>query len=835
MSAPVLILLAPVSGEVTALSEVPDPAFSNRMAGDGVAIAPESELLLAPCRGIVTHLHSAGHALTITTAHGLSILLHIGIDTVLLNGCGFSPLVAEGVAVEAGQPLVAFDAAYLVEHAKSTLTLMLVTNTELLCSMRAASGLVQAGHSPALVVTLADAAAPEQSTRNAAHTESPPVTFSHAPGLHARPAAMLAGEARRHAGTVTLTCGDKTANAKSVVALMALGVKKDDSVIVSASGAKAEEAVSALVTLLEREHACPPCGQSNSPASPERPSAPPSPDLLTGVAASPGLVAGFVRQWKATSPDLSEQGDGKEAEEQKLRAAIDKARTELDELSHKLADQDTDQAAIFTAQRALLDDPELFDEALDNLAQGHSAAFAWREACDTQAAMLAAIPDPMIAARAEDVRDIGRRAIRHLTNTVEPCADLPERTILIAEEIPPSLVASLDPAKVPGFCTVKGSSASHASLLARASGIASITALDKRALIIADGTPVLLDGNTGHLRLNPDARELEHVRKTREKSEQKARLLVREAHTPAVTLDGTPVRIVANIGGLADAEAALEQGADGVGLFRTEFLFLKRGEAPAEEKQAAAYARIAKIIGRERPLVLRTLDVGGDKTLPFLALPKEDNPFLGLRGYRVCREFPDLFAAQIRAALKAAPYCRLSLLLPLITSVEEVREARALLEREKKALGMTAPVPLGIMVEVPSVALLAENLADEVDFFSIGTNDLTQYTLAMDRANPRLAAAADALHPAVLRLIAMTVQGARQFRKSVSVCGDIAADPEAVPLLLGLGADSLSVPPAAIPAVKAAVRSLRMERCRTLAADALTMLTAAEVRRYLKQ
>lgn len=843
MSAPTLILLAPVSGVMTPLADVPDSAFSERLAGDGAAIAPESEVLLAPCRGVISQLHEAGHALTLTTPEGLDILLHIGLDTVQLNGQGFSPLAAPGDAVEAGQPLVRFNLAFLAGHAKSTLTLMLVTNSELLFSMRAASGLVQAGHSPALVLSLAAPPASEAASNTGAPSEheaaSPPIAFTQHSGLHARPAAALAAEARKYSADVTVSCGDRSANAKSVASLMALGVKEGDLVTVRAVGADANDVVAALGALLETKSDAA-AAQQPDPADLPRGApdlqrgTPATPDLLRGAPASPGLTAGFARQWRPANPDLPEQGGGREAEEKALAAAIEAARKELDDLADKLADQDEERAAIFMAQRGLLDDPELFEEARDCLAKGHSAAFAWREACDAQAAMLASLPDPLIAARAEDVRDIGRRVILRLTATAEPCAAMPESTILIAEELPPSVVASLDSATVPGFCTVKGSASSHASLLARAAGIASVAAIEKRALLIADGTPVLLDANMGLLKLNPDAAALEQVRKARAKAEAEGKLQLLEAQRPAVTLDGARIAVTANIAGLADAEAALAAGADGVGLFRTEFLFLEQGDAPPEEKQAAAYARIAKLLGPQRPLALRTLDAGGDKPLPFLELPEEGNPFLGLRGYRVSREFPALFSAQVRAALKAAPYCRLSLLLPFITSVEELREAKQVLRREQKALGVTASIPLGIMVEVPSVALLADNLADEADFFSIGTNDLTQYTLAADRGHPKLSGAADALHPAVLRLIAMTVEGARRFRKPVSVCGDIASDPEAAPLLLGLGIDSLSVPAAAVPSIKAVVRGLDLADCRSLAADVLTMLTAAEVRSYIR-
>lgn len=271
-----------------------------------------------------------------------------------------------------------------------------------------------------------------------------------------------------------------------------------------------------------------------------------------------------------------------------------------------------------------------------------------------------------------------------------------------------------------------------------------------------------------------------------------------------------------------------------MGLLRSEFLFLKRAEPPGEKEQADAYRAIAAVLGPEKDLVVRTLDVGGDKGLAYLPLPPEDNPFLGLRGIRLSLTNKELFIAQVRAILSAAQFARLHIMFPMVARVDELREARDIVERERAALGITAPVAIGIMVEVPSAALLAENLAAEADFFSIGTNDLTQYTLAMDRGNARLAGMADALHPAVLRLISMTVQGAHRQGKWVGVCAGVAGDPAAVPLLVGLGVDKLSVSPVSIPSVKSRVRGLSKERCAILAADALTMLTAFEVRAYVK-
>jgi phosphocarrier protein FPr len=303
-----------------------------------------------------------------------------------------------------------------------------------------------------------------------------------------------------------------------------------------------------------------------------------------------------------------------------------------------------------------------------------------------------------------------------------------------------------------------------------------------------------------------------------------------EAARPAVTADGRRLNVVANISGLAEAEESVALGGEGVGLLRSEFLFLQRSAAPDEAEQAAVYTAIAKALGPERDLVVRTLDVGGDKPLAYLPLPPEVNPFLGVRGIRLNLLGPELLTSQIRAILTAAPFSRLHIMFPMVSTVEEVRTVRAMVAEQKAALGAASPVAVGIMVEVPSAAVLAGGLAAEVDFFSIGTNDLTQYTLAIDRGHPRLAKMADGLHPAVLSLIDQTVRGARRHGKWVGVCGGLAGESAAIPILLGLGVDELSVSVSALPAVKAAIRRLTASECQTLARDALALLTAAEVR-----
>jgi phosphoenolpyruvate-protein phosphotransferase len=374
-----------------------------------------------------------------------------------------------------------------------------------------------------------------------------------------------------------------------------------------------------------------------------------------------------------------------------------------------------------------------------------------------------------------------------------------------------------------------GSATSHVAILARALGIPAITGIDPLVLEIQPGTRVILDGDAGTLQPAPATEQIDAITRKQSAMAQRRAAELADALQAAVTRDGHRVEIVANIGDVAEAARVVELGGEGVGLLRTEFLFMDRRTAPDENEQARVYEEIARLLGPERILVIRTLDVGGDKPLSYLPMGAEANPFLGERGIRLMLNRPELLKAQIRAALRASKSGRIALMFPMISTLGEWRAAQQAVETERQALGVDR-IQVGIMVETASAALLAERFAQTADFFSIGTNDLTQYALAMDRNNPRFAAQLDALHPAVLRLIDSTVNGARKHKRWVGVCGALASDPAAVPVLLGLGVDELSVSLPAVPAIKARVRALSMELCRATAHAALDLSDAEEVR-----
>jgi multiphosphoryl transfer protein len=860
MSEPMrLVLKAPLSGIVVPLDEVPDPVFAGRMVGDGVSVDPVTASLTAPCDGRVVQLHSASHAVTLASSLGVEILMHVGLDTVHLKGRGFTPRVRVGDAVRTGDILIDFDADYVATHARSLLTEIVITSTERVAAMHPASGSVAAGADTILSVTLkngplvAGGPAAGPAARDAVRSE--PLVISNASGLHARPAALLANRAKRFTadvrvrrlhrepggsgvpkepGRVNCAAGDSEVNARSVVGIMGLEIARGDRIEIVASGPDANEAVQSLSQLIRdglgEGGAAPAAAEAAASVDVVRRPRSDDPNVLTGVAASPGLAVGNIVQVRHEQLRVVEDATDARHERQALDAALEHAKAELDALQARLQQEGAGgKAAIFAAHRELLDDPDLLDIAGDAVSSGKSAAFGWRQAYTRHADRLANLKNELLAARANDLRDVGRRVLQKLAGVDDEPVTYEADSILVAEELTPSDTASLDRARVLGLCTTTGGASSHVAILARSLDIPLVAGIDPQALDLANGTEVILDGTRGTLRVNPTTAEIARIRQRQEDQSRERRAQHAHAHEPATTVDGHRIEVEANIGGLADAEQALALGADGVGLFRSEFLFLHRATAPTDDEQRAAYGDVARALGARRRLVVRTLDVGGDKPLPYLPLPREDNPFLGERGVRVMLNRPELLRAQLRAILLAAREGHVAVMFPMIASLDEWRTVRDVLESERRKLDVPR-IEAGIMIEVPSAALVADHFAAEVDFFSIGTNDLTQYTLAMDRGHPRLAPHVDGLSPAVLRLVDQTARAAQRHGRRTAVCGGIAGDPQAVPLLLGLGIDELSVTVPAIPVVKAQIRRLRMEECRALAQTALACATAAEVR-----
>ncbi len=657
-------------------------------------------------------------------------------------------------------------------------------------------------------------------------------TVAGAHGLHARPATAFAEIAKRFGSEIRVRCGDKTANGKSLVSLLKLGAEAGAPIRVMAEGPDADRALEALRQALD--HGL----EDEAEAAAEAAAGVPPPAAavrfegraVPGIAASPGLAIGPLRQFRRGRIVVEAAAKDPAAEETRLHRAIESARAELSDLFNEVWKRSGPaKAAIFRAHAEFLDDPELVADTVAKVGAGRSAGWAWQRGIEERAGVLESLHDPVVAGRAADLRDVGRRVLKLLADRVEEEPSLPDRPmILVAEDLTPSDTARLDPAFALGLCTAGGGPTSHTAIIARSLDIPAIVGTGPAALGLADDTLCILDGDGGLLVVEPTEADLAAARQAR--TDQQAR---REAerlacYEPAITTDGARIEVAANISDPAEAEQAVNAGGEGVGLLRTEFLFLQRDTPPDEDEQFAAYSTMTRALNG-LPLIIRTLDIGGDKEVPYLSLPAESNPFLGERGIRLCLARPDLFRPQLRAIFRAAATGPVRIMYPMISTLEELAAARKVTEAVRLELG-AAPVETGIMIEVPSAVMMAEEFAREVDFFSIGSNDLTQYVLAMDRLHPVLAKQADGLHPAVLRMIDRAVKAATAAGRWVGVCGGIAGDPRGVAILAGLGVAELSVSIPSIAAVKAQIRGLSMAAAKDLAGRALACRTAAEVR-----
>jgi phosphocarrier protein FPr/phosphocarrier protein len=816
-------ILAPFAGWCSALAEIPDEVFARAMLGEGVALDPVSNELRAPCDGEVISIAAARHAVALRTAAGAEILVHVGIDTVALGGEGFNVRVRKGDRVRAGDLLSSFDLELLGRKARSLVTPVIVTNgdrfriTRAQIDRRVAVGdeLFELESLGAATET-ASAAAP-----GAAAIVSEAVVVTHAHGIHARPAAVIARIAKGLRHDLEIRARGRVANPKSAVALMSLGVRGGDEIVIAGFHADAAAGIAEIARAIR--HLDP------APAQHARSPAKAAPRQSGPVIASRGFVVGPVHRFDLDELPVAETGAGAASEQAAIERALATVRSHIEQRA-----RDGKQAVrdIMAAHLELLDDPELLSAARDAIRAGKSAGYAWRGSLRAHAAALEATGDARLAERAADLADLERQVLRELAGTSAQRIEIAAGAILVAHDLTPSQLIDIDTSRLGGIALEAGGATSHVAILAATLGVPMLVNAGTQLGAVRSGDVIVLDAESGQVWAAPTAAELESARaRLAQQNEQKARELA-AAHDACRLASGERIEVFANLAGTpADTRLAVEQGAEGCGLLRTEFLFLERATAPDEAEQRASYQQVADLLGA-RPLVIRTLDIGGDKPIAYLPLPPEENPALGLRGIRTSLWRPELLDVQLRALLAVRPAVRI--LLPMITDVSEIALVRTRLAELARGLGV--PVPsLGAMIETPAAAMLADQVAAAVDFLSIGTNDLSQYGLAMDRGHAELAARIDGVHPGVLRLIETTTRGAAVHDKPVAVCGGLASDPEAVPLLLGLGVTELSVVPGQIPRLKARIRGLSLAACRDLAQRALQLGTAVEVRALVKE
>ncbi|PNA00442.1 phosphoenolpyruvate--protein phosphotransferase [Pseudomonas sp. FW305-17] len=662
------------------------------------------------------------------------------------------------------------------------------------------------------------------------------IVLANAHGLHARPAKVLAQLAKGFEGEIRIRLHDSAQPAvsvKSLSKLLSLGARRGQVLELIAEPDIAADALPVLLAAIEQglgeevDPLPPTAVQDEAPMSALQ--APTPGSTLQGVAAAPGIASGPAHVQVERDIDYPLRGESPAQERARLRQAIDTVHADLQALVQR---SDKAIGEIFVTHQEMLADPALTDDVELRLAQGESAAAAWMAVIEAAARQQEALHDALLAERAADLRDIGRRVLAQLCG-VKDSAEPEQPYVLVMVEVGPSDVARLDPARVAGIVTAQGGATAHSAIVARALGIPAVVGAGAAVLLLESGTPLLLDGQRGQVVVAPAESELQRALAERDARERRLQIAWANRHEPARTRDGHAVEVFANIGQSNGIDKVVEQGAEGIGLLRTELIFMAHPQLPDVATQEAEYRRVLDGLDG-RPLVVRTLDVGGDKPLPYWPIAAEENPFLGVRGVRLTLQRPQVMEDQLHALLRAADNRPLRIMFPMVGQLHEWRAAKAMVERLRQEIPV-ADLQVGIMVEIPSAALLAPQLAREVDFFSIGTNDLTQYTLAIDRGHPSLSAQADGLHPAVLNLIDMTVRAAHAQGKWVGVCGELAADPQAVAVLLGLEVDELSVAARSIPEVKALVRQADLSTARALAREALQQDSAEAVRALVER
>jgi multiphosphoryl transfer protein len=646
-------------------------------------------------------------------------------------------------------------------------------------------------------------------------------------GLHARPAARLVGLVGQYKASVTLRKGEQSASARSINAVTLLDVRQGDEVEVLAEGDDAQAVLDAVRRLAESNF-----GDTDADDYPHAGIRSFRADILSGICVSKGVAIGQVYRLAESRPNISlaivEDVQGELA---CLDAAVSAARGVLDDLIRQMG---TAEAAIFHAHQLMLWDDDLLNDARTRIIQSeHNAESCWWEAVEAMANRYQKSENAYLQARAADVYDVGRRVLHQLSPRMSAAPDFPEGCILVASDLSPSETAQLDPRRVLGITTSRGAAASHASIIVRGLGIPTVVGLGAALDELKNGQTIALDADHGWVYPHPTEAQIATFRQKLDAQRLEQERLRAEGQQAAITPDGRRIEVVANIGTPSEGVSLQEMGAEGVGLFRTELLFMNRTIAPDEDEQHQAYTAAAERLNG-LPVTIRTLDVGGDKQIPYLDLRREDNPFLGWRGIRWWLDQPDLAATQLRAICRASVLHNIRVMFPMVSTLDELARARQLLRQVQdqltsESIPFNPDMAIGIMIEVPSTVQMAEQFAEQVDFFSIGTNDLTQYLMAADRGNQRVSHLATGFQPALLRALKHVVDAAHARGKWVGVCGEMAGDPRLTRLLLGLGVDELSMSPPAIPKIKAIIRQTSYSEAQIVAANVLTLATAAQI------
>ena len=827
MALKTLNLYSPVNGVMIDISKVPDEAFAEKMLGDGVAFEPEENFISAPLDATVKTLHKCLHAIVLEK-NGFEILIHIGVDTVSLRGQGFKALVKDGDSVKRGQKIIEFDRDFLAKNAKSNIVIMVIA-APLEATLKK-ENLIKVTTQTKVFDAFYQEILPQIIEPRISQTfTSEEFSILNKTGLHARPAGEVTTLAQSFKDTdIFLLKGQKQAKAKSVVEILGLSLEYGDKVKVMATGADAEFAAVEVKNFILSE--------LNDDLIPPKLQPEISPRIaisgeaqFKGIGIFDGLSIGKAYVLRNYKFDVQEKSLlTVEQELAKFRGSLKNVKSTLDKERHAVYGQ-KDREEILLAHITILEDPFLIDETEQLIKKGYSAAFAFSSAVGRAIEALKKAGNAILRSRVADFIDLETRLLADLTGKNYGLPKFTEDTIIIAKELLSHHLNDLNE-HITGIVMAEGSALSHVSIMLKTLGIPTVIGAGQDILKISDGADIILDSKLGTITVNPT--NISEVKKQAEIIKINRQENMAHAFEPSITKDGVEITVTGNVGTLDQAKKSADQGAQGIGLVRTEFLFASAKKAPTEREQYEIYQKIVDL-QNGNPVIIRTLDVGADKPIPFIPQIKEENPILGRRGIRTSFANVEILKTQLRAIMRVKPYGIAKIMIPMVTFIEEISTVRRFVKEEQSKLGIDK-VSLGMMVEVPAAALMSEEFAKEVDFFSVGTNDLTQYTLALDRSHPTLNFLSDSLNPSILRMVKLTVEGAKKYGRPVGVCGAVASEPAGAILLIGLGIRALSVVPSVIADIKALIRKIDVKKCEQVAQRAVNCTSVAEVRYLVK-
>jgi phosphoenolpyruvate-protein phosphotransferase len=821
----ILKVFPPLNGILYDITKTPDEAFAMKVLGDGVAVDPLSNKIYAPVSGRVKFIYRTKHAIIISS-NSIDVLIHIGLETVKLNGVGFSLSVKEGDSVKCGDVIGEFDIDYVATNSKSLISPVIVLDLDPeKFKIKTNISETTDFNVPIFEIIATNEIILNQKKMAENLLISDEIIVLNPQGIHARPASQIASKVKELKSDVYIEKDGAQINAKSIVEILGLAINQNDKIRIKSSSKEAIDIITSLIIGIKEDKLESVANLDISYLAKVED------NKYYGVFAVEGLAIGKFCYKKDIKFTFTENCDDYNLELDKLVEIYDLAKNniknEIKNLTHG------DMQSILSSHLELLDDPVIYEHIVNVIKENKTIAFAISKVLDEQCEKISKLNSKLIVERQSDLKDIKKRLLLLLDSTQILSQNYDEKTILVAEDFTPSEIISLNK-NIVGLVSVKGGTTSHVSILAKSLDIPLLIGVSPSILTLNINDISILSTKNNYLNVKPSLEELSEIKKeieliktTREKS-------LSLANEEAITLDFVKINCLGNIANLVEAEQLHINGADGVGLFRTEFVFIDKDNAPSFEDQLCIYKEIIAKSKPNYPFVIRTLDIGGDKKLSYLNNFKEYNPVLGVRGIRLCLYYKDLFINQLKAILvQNSP--NLKIMIPMVSDILEFREVKKICHEIIDELKLNVKFELGIMVEVPSVAIMSDIFAKEVDFFSIGTNDLTQYTLAIDRENSILAKKLDHLHPSVLRNIKLVIDGAKYYQKNVSVCGQMASEKMAIIVLIGLGIRSLSMNLVNIPDNKEFIRSLSYEKCKQIAENCLQLATANEVRVYLQQ